>query len=467
VISRRALLAAPALVPAAAGAQSSFPGAAFPVLQDDTVAPGFRRGVLMRWGDRVTFDAPPWDPRAVDAYGAAAQFGWDARIADIVIPPPAADRVPRGVLAIAHPTVDAAMAFPGGVDRPEVAGSLQGASLLNVELQAGRWIVIDGGFQSRRLTASNLCRVSGPLATETGGAVRGLIAVTGGCATPWGSLLLTEGDPTPWVQRLGLGHPEGYGWLVELDPLDPQSIPVKHTAIGRFPKADSAAALARSGQAVVFVAERGSGGYLFRFVSADPAAGGAPLEAGTLAVAQIQGGRLGWLLLADAANPPAAALAAGGTPFDTPSGLAWDQGGSRLILCGGLGAMSFSPEGGDPGAPAMSVRRHDTRELGAVRTVSVDSRGGLMLGTDTDGVVGPTAQMLWLMDDSGTRPAYGAARAAGIGGAAASPDGRVIFTVARRPGAERGATFDRPATRWPEFEPGVPPRSALLALARG
>ena len=462
MISRRSLLAAPALLPAVAAAQS-----AFPVLQDDSIAPGFRRDVLMRWGDRVTFDAPPWDPRRVDAEGASAQFGWDARIAGIVIPPPAADRVPRGVLAIAHPTVEAAMAFPGGTDRPEVAGAMQGASLLNVEMRAGRWIVIDGGFQSRRLTASNLCRAGGPLAAETGGAMRGVIAVSGGCATPWGSLLLTEGDPAPWIPRLGLGRPEAYGWLVELDPLDPQSIPVKQTAIGRFPKSDAAAAVSRGGQAVVFVAERGPGGYLFRFVSAEPAAGGTALEAGTLSVAQIQGGRLAWLPLADASNPPESARAAGGTPFDTPSGLAWDGSGGRLVLCGGLGAMSLTPEGGDPGAAAMSVRRHDTSRLGAPRTVSVDARGGLMLGTDTDGVVGPAAQSLWLMDEGGTRPIYGAPRAAGIGGAAASPDGRVIFTVARRPGAEQGATFDRPSTRWPEFEPGVPPRSALLSLSRG
>ncbi|WP_421994326.1 PhoX family protein [Roseococcus sp.] len=461
MIFRRALLAAPALLPAVAAAQS-----AFPLLQDDSVAPGFRRGVLMRWGDRVTFDAPPWDPRTVDAEGAAAQFGWDGRIAGLVIPPMAADRVPRGVLAIAHPTVDPAMAFPGGLDRPEVAASMQGASLLNVELQAGRWIVIDGGFQSRRLTASTLCRAVGPLAAATGGALRGVVAVTGGCATPWNSLLLTEGDATPWIQRIGLSDAEGYGWLVELDPLDPQSIPVKHTALGRFPKSDAAAATARSGQAVVFVAERGSGGYLFRFVSSGPAAAGGALESGQLSVAQIQGGQLSWVALADAAHPPEAARAAGGTPFDTPSGLAWDASGNRLALCGGLGVISFLPDGGDPAAPTMTLRRHDASRLGAIRTVGIDARGGLLLGADTDGVVGPTAQTLWLMDDRGVRPIYGAARAAGIGGAAVSPDGRVIFTLARRPGAERGASFERPSTRWPEFEPGVPPRSALLSLER-
>ncbi|MBS7812751.1 PhoX family protein [Roseococcus pinisoli] len=461
MISRRALLAAPALLPAIAAAQS-----AFPVLQDDTVAPGFRRGVLMRWGDRVTFDAPPWDPRTTNAEAASAQFGWDARLVDLVIPPLAADRVPRGVLAIAHPTVSAAMAFPGGVDRPEVAGAMQGASLVNVERQGGRWIVSDGGFQSRRLTAANLCRAAGPLATDTGGALRGVIAITGGCATPWGSLLLTEGDPAPWVQRLGLHSAEAYGWLVELDPLDPQSIPAKQTAIGRFPKSDAAAAVSRAGQAVVFVAERGAGGYLFRFLSSGPAAGEAPLEAGSLAVARMQAGRLDWVPLADATNPTEAARQAGGTALDAPSGLAWDTAGNRLILCGKFGVLSLLPEGGDAGAAAMSVQRHDTGGL-AVRTIAADRNGGVMLGTDTDGVIGPAAQSLWVMEASGLRPIYGAPRAAGIGGAAASPDGRVIFTVARRPGAEPGASFERPSTRWPEFQPGVPPRSALLSLARG
>lgn len=461
MIFRRTLLAAPALLPAVTVAQP----AAFPVLQDDTVAPGFRRSVLMRWGDRVTFDAPLWDPRTATAEAASAQFGWDARLVDLVIPPLAADRVPRGVLAIAHPTVSAAMAFPGGTDRPEVAGAMQGASLVNVERQGGRWIVSDGGFQSRRLTASNLCRAVGPLAADTGGALRGILAVTGGCATPWGSLLLTEGDAAPWVQRLGLASAAAYGWLVELDPLDPQSIPAKQTAIGRFPKADAAAAVARAGQAVVFVAERGEGGYLFRFLSSGPAAGEAPLETGTLAVARLQGGRLDWLPLADAGNPPEAARQAGGTPLDA-SGLAWDQAGGRLLLCGVRGVLSLLPEGDDAGAGAMSARRHETGQL-AVRSIAADANGGMLLGTDTEGVVGPVAQSLWRLDDSGLRPIYGAARAAGIGGAAASPDGRVLFTVARRPGAEPGASFERPATRWPEFEPGVPPRSALLALARG
>ncbi|MDB5415117.1 MAG: hypothetical protein JWR10_3452 [Rubritepida sp.] len=464
MISRRVLLAAPALLPAAASAQ-----VAFPVLQDDTVAAGYRRDVLIRWGDRVTFDAPPFDPRTVDAEGASAQFGWDARIAGLVVPPAAADGVSRGVLAVAHPTVEAAMAFPGGVDRPQVAATMQGATLLNVEVQAGRWIVVDGGFQSRRLTASTLCRASGPNVDQAGSALQGVLGITGGCATPWGSLLLTEGDPAPWLARLGIpGRAAGFGWLVELDALDPQSIPVKHTALGRYGKADAAAALSRAGQAVVFVAERGAGGYLFRFVSAAPPAGGGALEDGTLSVAQLQGGRITWAALpaGASANAVEAARQAGGMAFDAPSGLAWDARNSRLLFCGGFGVLALSPDGGDPGAAGMSGNPLGPLQMGTVQTISADARGRVLLGTDSGGPVGIYAQTLWLMDGGSVTALYGAPRAAGIGGAAVSPDGRAIFTVARRPGAEPGASFDRPSTRWPQFEPGVPPRSALLSIAR-
>lgn len=468
MIRRRALLAAPALIPAVAAAQT-----AAPVAQDDTVGAGLRRGVLIRWGDRVTFDAPPFEPNTVDAEGASAQFGWDARIAAQIVPPMAADGVTRAVLAVAHPTVEAAMAFPNGLDRPDVAAQMQGVSLLNLELQGGRWIVVDGGFQSRRLTASTLCRLSGPLTEQVGSSIQGVLAVNGGAATPWASLLLTEGDPALWSNRLGgldrrFVRGEGFGWLVELDPLDPHAIPVKRTALGRYGKADAAATQARGGQAVAFVAERGAGGYLFRFVSAGAAREADALDRGVLSVAQLQGGRLTWQPLPEraATNPVEAARAANAMAFDAPSSLYWDGRSNRLLFTGGFGLLSLAPDGGDAASPGMAGSVINTQRLGAVQTATADARGRLLVGADTGGPVGTRAQTLWALEGGNATALYGAARAAGIGNAVVSPDGGTIFTVARRPGAEPGATFNRPATRWPEFEPGMPPRSALLSLAR-
>lgn len=460
---RRTLLAAPALLPVAALAQGPAPA----VAQDDGTAPGWRRTTLIRWGDRVTFDAPPFDPAQVDADGAGTQFGWDARIAALVVPPPAADGGQRAVLAVAHPMVNPAMAFPGGVERADVSAKMQGASLLNLEHQGGSWIIVDGGFQARRLTAANLCATTGPAAEALGGAVRGMLAVTGGAATPWGTLLLTEGDPTPWAGRLpGFGRGEAYGWAVELDPLDPQSIPVKHTALGRFPKADAAAAVARDGRAVVFLAEQGAAGYLFRFVS-DGAASADALGAGTLSAARIADGRLSWLAIALGANPAEAARQAGATALDAPQGLDWDVRGNRLLACGGFGALTLAPDAGDAGADAMAVGALPAQGIGPVGSISADPRGRVLLGGASEGRVGARANALWLLEGGRASAIYAAPRAADVGGAVASPDGGTIFAAVRRPGAEPGSSFARPATRWPEFTPGQPPRSAVVALTRG
>lgn len=475
MIPRRALLAAPALWPLAAGAQG--PGAAGgaiapAVAQDDTVAPGWRRGMVIRWGDRVTFDAPPFDPRGMDAEGAAAQFGWDARVVALVTPPRAADSVARAVLAVAHPTVNAAMAFPDGLDRPAVAAMMQGASLINLELQAGRWIAVDGGFQKRRLTTATLCRASGPLAVESGTALRGVLAPAGGAATPWGTLLLAEGDPAPWAARLpDFGQGSAFGWLIELDPLDPQSIPVKQTALGRFPKADAAAAQARDGRAVVFVASQGAergGGFLFRFVSTGPASAEA-LAAGTLFAARREGGRLAWLTLPEGAvgDPLAAARGAGATAFDQPTGLFWDARANRLLFCGGFGVLALAAEGGDAGAVQMSLSSLGPPALGRPASVSADARGRVLVGTGLAGQVGERAEVLWQIEGGGATALYGAPRAADVAGAAVSPDGATLFVAVRRPGAEPGASFARPGTRWPGFTPGEPPRSAVVSLTRG
>jgi len=63
-------------------------------------------------------------------------------------------------------------------------------------------------------------------------------------------------------------------------------------------------------------------------------------------------------------------------------------------------------------------------------------------------------------------PVYGAPRAAAIGGAAVTPDRSTVLSVVRMPGAEPGASYARPGTRWPSFQANQPPRTAVIALVR-
>ena len=502
IFRRRALAAAGAVLalPRPALAQirrNDLEPMALPVKQDDTVARGYRRDVLLRWGDRVAFDAPRWEPDSPRPEAAAAQFGWDARVAALAVPQrQAADGVPRAVLAVLHPTVDPLMAWPGGgTDRPLVAAAMQGASLLNLERLGSGWVVVDGGYQTRRLHGGTLCRLSGP--HGGGGSVQGLLGLQGGCTTPWGTLLLAEGDPAPWIARLGAADPRfasagGFGWVAELDPFDPGAVPTKRTALGRGAHGDVAATLARDGRAVVYMTDRRVGGFLRRFVSAGPATVAGALDSGTLSVARLAGGRLDWVPLA-----PGGGEGEGGSPLDTPAGLGLDPSGPRLVLCchGSPArprgyALEISAAGGDDAAPTATARtlfaagapweggvygRAGLPPGGAwpenPSVVAVDGRGRAWIGTDRAGVVGAQADGLFACDLDGPwrgvpLPVYGAPRAGAIGGVALTPDGEVLFAAVRHPGAEPGARFERPGTRWPEFAPGVPPRSALLDFQR-
>jgi secreted PhoX family phosphatase len=480
------------------------PPAVMPVKLDDSLAPGYRRELLLRWGDRVTFDAPPWNPQQPSLAAAATQFGWDGRIAAIFAPPPAADGVPRAVLAVTHPGVDPAMVFPDGQDRPEVAALMQGASLLNLERHGERWVVVDGGFQSRRLSAETLCRISGPVAGAMGRAAQGLLGLSGGCATPWGTLLLTEGDPAAWTTRLATAMPRftearRFGWVAELDPLDPGSVPVKRTSLGRFAHGDAAAALTPDGRAVVYLTDQRPRGYLFRFTSLGPATAPDALDAGTLSVARAEADAISWRPLPEReevfADPIPAAVAVGGSALDLPASLALDTQRSRLLLaCRGAHAsagqvLEILPDAGDHGAARATARvlfqagpparggRYghgmpaDTLFPEHPATLAIDGRGRLWIGTDRAGEVRDAPDALFGCDLEGPGrgvplPLYGAPRAASIGGATETPDGSTLLVVVRQPGVEPGASFAHPGTRWPEFDPARPPRSALVAIQR-
>ncbi len=47
-----------------------------------------------------------------------------------------------------------------------------------------------------------------------------------------------------------------------------------------------------------------------------------------------------------------------------------------------------------------------------------------------------------------------------------TPDDRNFFGAVQHPGAAGDANFDQPATRWPDFAPGVPPRPSVIVVTR-
>lgn len=279
-----------------------------------TVPEDFSWSPIIRWGDPLFADAPDFDFAKQTATSQAGQFGYNNDYTDILRQP----HGKKGLLICNHEYVNPQIMFPAPAataaeeaERRNIFRNAVGMSV--VELKRDKkgqpWDYVRGGELNRRITLDTEFQLTGPLAGSdlvktladpTGTVVLGTLGNCAGGTTPWGTILSGEENFNGFFRtngssaedrRYGLGNsPTGMGWeledprfdargadfrnepnrfgyIVEIDPENPNSIPRKHTSLGRFKHEGANVIVANNGKVVAYSGDDERFDYLYKFVS--------------------------------------------------------------------------------------------------------------------------------------------------------------------------------------------------------
>ncbi len=410
---------------AGAGAGPLLGFKAVPVSSADSVVvpAGYTATPLAPWGEAVGIagNMPAFRPDASNS-AAEQQVQMGMHHDGIHFFPLAGSQ--RGLLVMNHEYADDGLLHPGGMqpwtaEKVMKAQAAHGVSVIEAEWKNGAWQMVRPSKYARRFTAATPFAIGGPAAghalmkTAADPAGRTVSGTLNNCAsgmTPWGTYLSGEenfafyfdggDDMSAHQQRWGLRkagffrwaefderfnaakHPNEFnrfGWVVEIDPMDPLSLPVKRSALGRAAHEGAWVAVAAEGRAVVYSGEDARFEYIYKFVSRDriaPAGGGLTkaqanrelLDHGTLYVARFDADGNGrWLPMVHGQGPLTAVNGfadqgevlvktrqasdlLGATKMDRPEWLAIDQKNGE-VFC----TLTNNSDRGQPMKPVVDA----------------------------------------------------------------------------------------------------------------
>jgi secreted PhoX family phosphatase len=328
------------------------------------VPPGYSAQVVLRWGDPLFRGAPAFVPGKPDAAAQEKQFGYNNDFLAFMPLPRGTTSANNGLLCSNHEYCSAQLMWPDKpardyqrkmtVEHCAYEMAAHGFSVAEVRRENGKWRVLaDSSYNRRISTRSTRMRIGGPAAghrrMRTSADLEGrlIIGTLNNCAggvTPWGTVLTCEENIHGYfsgnalkhreaaaLERYGFGkrpwyewgryfarfnfdqepnEPNRFGWVVEIDPYDPESMPVKRTALGRFKHEGATTAVSHDARVVVYMGDDESFEYLYKFVTAGkfqpnhPAANRNLLDHGTLYVARFEAqGKMRWLPLTHGKGP--------------------------------------------------------------------------------------------------------------------------------------------------------------------
>jgi secreted PhoX family phosphatase len=332
------------------------------------VAEGYDADVLLRWGDPLFPDSPAFDPTKQSAEAQRRQFGYNNDYVGFI---PLDGSAEHGLLVVNHEYTNDHLMFPGIVSvaegklkvapadskRVDIEMAAHGGTIVEIRKVGGKWQVVKDGKLNRRITSTTDMVLTGPVAGHervktsadpTGSKVVGTLNNCAGGVTPWGTYIMAEENFHGYFSgKLPEGHkeaanykrygvPEGayewarfhdrfdlakepnepnrFGWIVEVDVRDPNSVPKKRTALGRTKHEGAESIVAKDGRVVFYLGDDERFDYVYKFVTAgkfnaaDRAANMDLLDQGTLYVAKFAAdGTFSWLPLIHGEGPLTAA----------------------------------------------------------------------------------------------------------------------------------------------------------------
>lgn len=361
------------------------------------VPAGYSWKTLVRWGDALFADAPAFDPATgIPTAGSDRVFGENTDGMELF------NVGGREVLVVNSEYTNNKTnlahnesGVPASADDVIRLQNFQGVSVMEIAEGPGGWaVVVDSPF-NRRIHHRTPMVLDGPAAghdlvkTEadpSGTQVLGTLNNCGSGRTPWGTYLTCEenfngyfgatgalpSDPViaAGFRRYGISakgfrynyhgfdarfdvtktphEPHRHGYVVEIDPRDPGSVPVKHSALGRFKHENAACVLAGDGRVVVYMGDDERGEFVYRWVSRDAYVPGGDtstlLREGTLSVAVFSDDMTGdWVPLTPATTGMTAAEIAvftrtagskvGATTMDRPEWIAVNPVATEAYCC--------------------------------------------------------------------------------------------------------------------------------------
>ncbi|ALV25680.1 PhoX family protein [Pannonibacter phragmitetus] len=320
-----------------------------PIATDHTVhvPEGYTWKPLAKWGEPLFSGVPDLDPeKAVSVEHSDKVFGENTDGMELFV------IGGHQVIAVNHEYVNpeinlphAPEGVPQSADDVKILQHMQGVTVMEVAEGENGWhIVVDSPF-NRRIHHNTPMKLSGPAAGSdlvktdadpSGTESLGTFNNCGAGKTPWGTYLTCEENFNGYFgstnaefklpddyKRYGISaetryayekfderfdvskhpnEPRRAGYVVEIDPSDASSTPVKRTALGRIKHENAACVIARDGRVVVYMGDDERGEFLYKYVSNGIYVPGGDtsklLDEGTLYVAKFaEDGTGEWLAL--------------------------------------------------------------------------------------------------------------------------------------------------------------------------